>query len=181
MNYGSELVKAIVLSLSVLLLFVAAIAAHAVVSRVGDHASVGSISRIAPYAAYYWSLAIFLVMLCWLALRPRAGFALAVVPPGLGVLPEGILSLLPSFNLDPAAEVSIVRMVEAIEAPAFFLLWIIAEYKPDRFATGLSDPPTRMTLLGLSSIGCMNGLVWLAVALGLHSVLTRSRSRRTEG
>jgi hypothetical protein len=77
-----------------------------------------------------------------------------------------MLSLLPSLSLSPAAEASIVRIVEAIEAPAFLLLWIIARYQPDRFATGLTDPPTRMTLLGLSSIGYLNGLVWLIAALG---------------
>lgn len=178
---GSRVVWAIALALCLLSLVLGATAAQGVVSEVGGRAPVGSIVRNTSYVVYYWSLATFLVMLCWLLLGARSGFALAAVPPSLGVLPEGLLSLLAFSPLDPATEASLVRIVEAVEAPGLFLSWIITGYRPDRFAAGLTDPPTRTTLLALSSIGYLNALFWLTAALGLHAVVSQARSRRKEG
>lgn len=53
-----------VLSLCVVSLLLAAIAAQAVVRELGDRGSVGDVSGIMPYVAYYWLFAFFLVLVC---------------------------------------------------------------------------------------------------------------------
>ena len=180
MNSSPGVIKVAVSCLCVMLLLLGEVAAQRVIRHVGDLAAVGSVTRVMSYGVYYWSLAFFLVLVCWLLLCPRRSLALAVVPPALGVLPEGTVPLMASCGVAPATETSIVRAIEMIEAPAFMLLRIIAGYEPDRFATGLSDPPTRITLLGFSTVGYLNGLLYLGVTWAVLSTVTRCRSRDRE-
>lgn len=166
--------EAVVLCLCVLGLGAGSVAAHAVLAELGGRSPLAPVSRLPAFAGYYWALALFVVMISWLLLHRELGSFLVITPTALGVLPEGLLALYLLTAPSPSAELTAVRFVEIVDYAGVILLRIISGYTPDRFAVGLIETPTMLGVVGLSSVGYLNGLIWLAVVVAASRFLQRA-------
>lgn len=156
------------------LVAVASLAAGKVVECVGERSSYGVVSKIPDFYLYYGCLASAFVAAVHLLLRGYIPSPATHGLTALGSLPEVLYGLMNFQEFPPWLFRTVNTGLFLLNWPGFLLHWFLTGIRWDRWAEGLLSPPTRLTLLSVAPIGCLNILGWLAILCGARRVLRRA-------
>lgn len=151
----------------------ASLSAGKVVERAGEHSSYGAVSRIPDFYLYYGCLASALVAAAYLFFRGHIPSPATHGLAALGSLPEVLYGLMNLQELPSWLFRTVNTGLFLLNSPGFLLHWFLTGIRWDRWAEGLLSPPTRLTLLSVATIGCLNILGWLPILCGARRVLRR--------
>lgn len=143
------------------------------VHSLGHHAHYGEVASSHYFLGYYLCVgaAFSVAAYALLGARHRSRFCFSIGIAGL--FPELIYSTLISAQKSEQLSHPISFALSLWNLPGALLYRSLTGVAFDRWATGLTSPPTRVLMLDLSTAACLNFLGWFGLALVTSAVYVR--------
>lgn len=156
------------------LLVAASFFATKLIGDVGERSNYGTILRSQSFLWYYGLLVLAFLAATYLLLRPYIQSSAKLGFAALGAIPEGFYAALvlegyPRELIRPSD-----LTLSILNLPGTVLYWCFTGDSWDRWATGLTDSPTRLIMLSIATTGCLNVLGWLGIIAGVRLAFRRS-------
>lgn len=166
---------ALVIGAAVFLMSGAGFVGAKVVEDMGERTYYGDLLRSSWFLAYYWLLMSAFLVVAYLILGSVVHSWGILAAGALGAIPEGSSALIVLESVPRELAWSLASTISAFNSPGTLLYRCLTGYEPHRWAAGVLEAPTRWLMLEASTIGSLNMLVYLAIALIARSLYRMKR------
>lgn len=160
---------------AILLLSGACVVAARVVKDVGERSHYGGLLGSPWFLAYYWLLISAFLVVAYLILGLAIDSWGILAAGALGAIPEGLSALIVLESVPQELSWSLASTITAFNFPGTLLYRCLTGHDLHRWAVGVLDAPTRWVMLEATTIGSLNVLGYVALALIARSVYRMKR------
>lgn len=165
----------IVTGAAIFLLSGACVVAAKVVQDVGERSYYGDLLGSPWFFAYYWLLLSAFLVAAYSVLSPAIDSWVLLGAGAFGAVPEGLSPLIVLESLPSELSWSLASTLAAFNFPGTLLYRCLTGSELHRWAAGVLDASTRLIMLEATTIGSLNVLGYLALALVARSLYRLKR------